>query len=488
MIAALHVPQLPLQVALWEEPDLDGQPCAMLAPGSLREGGPRVPVLYANARAQREGVETGMALTRALARCRTLQLRERVPEAEARMRESLLRRATHLAADVELADEATVLLDVFPIPEARRDPAAWLEALPEFPLFWRRAIGPTPEAAWLAAVSGREVVEEVEALWDLPLGVLATLGARPEWRERWEAWGLRRVGEFARLAGAAVRDRLGVEASRMHAVLNGERRRLRLHRPVKRLLESFELEEPVTQLEPLFFVLHRLLETLVGRLQAMLRVARELVLTLHFIDGRAEESRLRVADPSAGLEGLMAILRAFLEGAEHAAPTQAVTLEVLPTEASQAQRDWMRRGLADGNRFTETLAHLQSLVGRERVGRPRPARSHRAEDFAVQPFHSGRGGGEVPAVLPLPLRRFRPPIGVTVFSEGRGGLSWPLALQGGPWAGSITARRGPFLLSGHWWGQEAWKRVEWDVSLESGALLKVAQVGGTRWWVEGAYG
>lgn len=89
---------------------------------------------------------------------------------------------------------------------------------------------------------------------------------------------------------------------------------------------------------------------------------------------------------------------------------------------------------------------------------------------------------------PLPLRRFRPPLDVAVAGTGQGFHLRPQALLTGPHAGLISGLRGPFPFSGDWWNPDtAWRRVEWDIGMESGHLLRLVHLPPGRWQLDGAY-
>jgi hypothetical protein len=52
--------------------------------------------------------------------------------------------------------------------------------------------------------------------------------------------------------------------------------------------------------------------------------------------------------------------------------------------------------------------------------------------------------------------------------------------------GTTVTQEGPFPLSGNWWDEHAWARVEWDVEIENGviALCHCDQEG---WAIDGIY-
>jgi len=60
----------------------------------------------------------------------------------------------------------------------------------------------------------------------------------------------------------------------------------------------------------------------------------------------------------------------------------------------------------------------------------------------------------------------------------------------------IIEQRGPYLLSGNWWDEKAWARLEWDMQMEDGELIRAHEtdppsqsygVAGASWKVDGIY-
>jgi hypothetical protein len=52
--------------------------------------------------------------------------------------------------------------------------------------------------------------------------------------------------------------------------------------------------------------------------------------------------------------------------------------------------------------------------------------------------------------------------------------------------GATVTQEGPFPLSGNWWDERAWARVEWDVEIENGIIARCYcdQEG---WVIDGIY-
>ena len=52
--------------------------------------------------------------------------------------------------------------------------------------------------------------------------------------------------------------------------------------------------------------------------------------------------------------------------------------------------------------------------------------------------------------------------------------------------GATVAQEGPFPLSGNWWDERAWARVEWDVEIENGIIAR-CYCDQDGWAIDGIY-
>jgi len=82
----------------------------------------------------------------------------------------------------------------------------------------------------------------------------------------------------------------------------------------------------------------------------------------------------------------------------------------------------------------------------------------------------------------IPLRRFRKRKKATVLLE----QNQPAHVRAPEAEGTTIAKNGPFPLSGNWWDERAWARVEWDVEIENGVIARCYcdQEG---WAIDGIY-
>jgi protein ImuB len=185
-------------------------------------------------------------------------------------------------------------------------------------------------------------------------------------------------------------------------------------------------------------------------------------------------------------------LQTWLDSLQLTAAITALELDAEITFATTAQREWFGRQLPQPERWAETLARLEALLGPGRVGIPVPPVSHAPDAFTLRPAGVGAvtatAGNVVRPPCSVPLHRYRPPREIAVAHEARGGHPLPLALLTGPFPGQIIDIRGPYPASGNWWeAAGSWQRLEWDVQVASRHLLRLVFQTPNRWLLDGIY-
>jgi protein ImuB len=148
------------------------------------------------------------------------------------------------------------------------------------------AVASNPDTAVLAALGFSGVVvipqgREAEQLGNLPLEVLLTGGHDLQTLDVLERWGIRNLRALAALPEIALSERLGQEGIRLQQLARGcSSRSLVPVEPPLVFEEAIELEYPLVLLEPLAFLLGRLLDQLCARLGARALATQELNLDL----------------------------------------------------------------------------------------------------------------------------------------------------------------------------------------------------------------
>ena len=298
-------------------------------------------------------------------------------------------------------------------------------------------------------------------------------------------WGIHSLGQFAALDKQQVAARLGPVAVELWERANGTATRvLKRVAPAEVFEEAFEFEHEIETAEPLLFMLRRFLQQLSVRLGATYRVAKELTLRIAFSDKTAYERTFKIPQPTNNVDLLFRMLHTHLESFKSEAPITALSLRAQPATAGQQQFGLFETALRDPAQLAETLARLIALVGSDRVGTPVLEDTHRPDAFRMQPFEwQMPDAHSVEQKLPATaLRRFRSGGAALVLMEDKK----PAHIRSAEINGRVAEESGPFASSGNWWDENAWRRAEWDVQLENGAVCR-CHYDGEHWRVDGVY-
>jgi protein ImuB len=304
VIACLLVTGYELRAALRARPRLALQPAALAPlPGNEPLLGP------VTAAAEAAGVKPGMRLGEALATCPELVLVERDPAAVELEWERALRRLEDAGFAVEPAEPGLAYFETRGVERLYGGvEAALARALASVGTAWdpRAGAGQRRLAALAAASAARpgqalivEGKDERAFLAPLPLSLLPLPAER---YAELEGLGVRRLGELARLPGAAVAERLGPEGRRAwEAARGGRRRRVRARRPAVELAEALAFPEAVANELTLRRAFAALLERLLARPERGGRPIRKLALAARLAGGgswrRAQTLREATAEP-----------------------------------------------------------------------------------------------------------------------------------------------------------------------------------------------
>ncbi len=421
------------------------------------------------------------------------------------------------------------------------------------------AVAGTRMAAMVLALAqpGLTVVargEEAEALAPIAIGTLEKIDdddrAQSSQRDldrknsaaaavsTFKRWGLKTLGELAAVPAADLTARLGRQALAWQTIARGQD----IWPLVPTLAEerfesSLELEWPIEDLEPLSFVLTRLLEPLSTRLERRDRGAAVLHVLLRLVTREICARRLELPSPIRDVRTLRTLALLDLEAHPPSGGIDRVTIVIDPTPGRVLQHTLFTRAHPTPEQLSTLLARLGALMGTDRFGAPSTVDSYRPGAFTMAPFatdhetsnrrerrerreNSSQSSANsavtalnvVPALesesrresripnpesrresrIPNPesplvsaLRRCRYPVPARVaVADGR-----PMRVttdRRGFAGGTVTRCAGPWRTSGHWWAGESsathpthpthltsWDRDEWDVSLSDGAVYRV---------------
>jgi protein ImuB len=551
--ACIFVPDFPVEALLRAEPELRSRSLAVL------EGkAPLQKVFAVNENARRAGVSQGMTKLQIEA-CSGLVLRARSLPQEAAAHAALLDCAQSFSPRVEAVGCDTIVLDIAglqplfgPLPKIAR---ALARRASHLGLESSVAVAGNPETATLAArgFSGVTVIpegKEAEQLGSLPVEVLFE-NSMPESAhllETFSRWGIRKLRDLAALPDVALSERLGQAGVHLQALARGATSRTLV--PVEPPLifeEVVELEYPLVLLEPLAFLLGRLLEQLCARLEARALATQELRLQLELENGwqtedistnngetgvparpsRAQarqsfQRTLRLPVPLLDPKIFLKLLQLDLKAHPPGAPIVKIRLAAEPVRPRAAQNGLFLPPAPEPEKLELTLARIASIVGEDKVGSLELLDTHRPQGFRMQrfapsePFSPQKHRNTVKNAivknqmgnqrskakdssvslclcgddLVTALRIFRPPVDIAVAIQD-GKLAHITCPRNKAMQGEILWAAGPWRSSGDWWEKEGWARDEWDIAVQGEsdiALYRLVRdrLGG-RWFLEGTY-
>jgi protein ImuB len=491
MFAAFHLADLPMAAALLESPQRHDQPCAILRDPTDKDDA-KIPLLSLNAAAWQTGIAPGWPLNRALVRCPDLVVISRCPQRETELLAELVEFAERFTADVEITSQDTVLLD---LAGTKRHHFDGLECLPRSEVEVCHALAETPDLAHFAVLEPRTRSRFISRreITTLPLSLIGKLEAEAKFLPLLDLLGLRTLADFCQLPRQGLAERFGPRAGHWHDLISGKFcRLLKLHRPPESFLQVMDLDDAIHSSEALLFVFNRLLHGLASRLAARHLAASVLEIRLRLEEGSLERE-IHLPEPLADPVALLRPIQTLIESLVLPSPVIALELNAAAALPLSSQVDWTRRQLANPGRWADTLARLEALVGSGQVGIPVRLESNRADAFELRDAIASSvqisGNSRLPDCS-VPLRRFRPPLKISVAFEASPDIHpQPLALLTGPHCGQVLERRGPFPSSGHYWNPaEKWNRAEWDIRLENSPLLRLVHRPGDQWELDGAYG
>jgi protein ImuB len=346
-------------------------------------------------------------------------------------------------------------------------------------------------------------------------------GKLEEILQTFRLWGVRTFKEFAELPVAGVSERLGQDGLKLRELASGKsNRHLKLRQAAPEFNNTIELEYPIAELEPLSFILARLLNQICANLDAYALATNALQVEMKLENGAMHEINLNLPYPMRDHKVFLKLL--LLDTEMHPPPAAVVRVSINcePVKPRLLQTGLFIPLAPEPEKLELMLARLAKLVGAENIGSPQLLDTHRPDAFCVKRFelkeakrrranskqqtaNSKNGNLKFEFRNPkftLGFRMFRPPLRALVQAEG----GYPREISA--WDknrsvhGKVVGVAGPWRMSGEWWRTDAWARDEWDVAIESrgrrpevgGQRLEVLyriyrELGTGTWFVEGIY-
>jgi protein ImuB len=211
--------------------------------------------------------------------------------------------------------------------------------------------------------------------------------------ETLERWGVRNLRALAALPEVALAERLGQEGLRLQTLARGQTRRpLVIAEPPLVFEEAAELEYPLDGLEPLAFLLNRMLEQLCARLAARALATNEITLRLdleverdcrtaelrncrienqdgdqsaipQFGNSAIHERTLRLPVPMLDAKVFLKLLQLDLQAHPPQAPVTKMWLRAEPAEPRRMQNGLFVPEAPEVERLELTIARIKKAVG-----------------------------------------------------------------------------------------------------------------------------
>ncbi len=495
--ASIFVPHFMVQAVVRTDPALRERALVLI------DGNPPSSnVVAANERAARMGIEVGMAKANA-AQFGGVEIRPRSRAQERIAHAALLDIGWSVSPRIEDVAEDAIVLDLTGLTGmfgSEKDIGTRLDALSsDCGLSSHIAIAANIDTAQIAArgFPGITVIpsgQESEYLSGLPVSVLSPSAEMAETLSR---WGVRTCADFASLPILQLSERLGQEGVRLHALGRGESSRSLVIAEAEHFFEEeMELDDPVEELDPLSFLLGRLLDQLCARLAARslaaaaIRVRFELQPSFeNAVNIRKEifrekdppgwyEKELQLPLPTRDSKMLLKLLRLRLQLNPPHAPIQKIAIEAHSARPRATQGGLFRPNFPDPEKLELTVARISHVVGETNVGSPMLMDTHRPAEFQMQRFFTPVEAGDknrrhkvriaVPSdpksansATPVSFRVFRPPVPAKI--EAKGGCPARVVFRG--LSGEVSAASGPWRTSGEWWQENSWQQEEWDLEI-----------------------
>lgn len=316
--------------------------------------------------------------------------------------------------------------------------------------------------------------------------------------DTFQRWGLKTLGDIAALPAADLSERMGQEGLALQRLARGLDASPLVPDPgVPRFVQALELEWPIDALEPLSFVLARLLDPLSEALERADRGAAAIRLDLRLVDRTTHQRVLLLPAAMRDPRVLRTLLLLDLESHPPSASIDIVSIEVDPAPSRIVQYSLLDRAVPSPETLATLNARLGALVGESRCGAPSLLDTHRPDGWALARFSPASAPARrVPAMSEAAtrpsrtgpaLRRFRPPVAVRVRVERGSPVHVEIDRRGMP-GGRVAQHAGPWRTSGAWWHPPgtAWDRDEWDVSFADGSICRVFRDRSTgHWFIDG---
>lgn len=341
------------------------------------------------------------------------------------------------------------------------------------------AIAETADAAILAARNfpGISIAPNLEQL------DISSLPMEEEMWEILESWGIHTLAQLAALPETGIAERFGPQGVTLQRLARGAiARPLKIFKPEVTYEDRIQLDHPVSLLEPLLFLIARILSDQCAKLLSHAMSAIEITIRLELEDRTEHIRTLSLPVPMRESKSLLKLLQMDLEAHPPQAATMALSVILKPVHPRTIQAGIFLPATPAPDKLELTLARIRGIVGEANVGIPELLNTHHPNPFRLINQTPQTTSHQPPATAQA-LRYFRPPLIAKVDLQN----NRPSHVTSTNIHGKVLNAAGPWRTSGDWWTPTPWNRDEWDITLSNSTLYRIYREPNNYWFIEGSY-
>ena len=311
---------------------------------------------------------------------------------------------------------------------------------------------------------------------------ITTLPLTEEMAEILDSWGIHTLEQLAQLPEAGIAERFGPAGVSLQRLARGAvDRPLKIFQPEITYNDRIQLDHPISLLEPLLFLIARMLNDQCEKLLSHGMAANEITIRLELENMTEHVRTLRLPIPMRESKALLKLLQMDLEAHPPDDATVALALSLKPVNPRTVQNGIFLPVTPAPDKLELTLARIRGIVGENNVGIPELLNTHHPHPFRLAP-RQPQLTDPPPATIQHAFRYFRPPLAAKVELQN----DRPVRLTASGIHGKVLTASGPWRTSGDWWTLAPWNRDEWDIAL-AGGMYRIYREPNQHWFLEGTY-
>ena len=509
----LYTPDLPVQAVVKDRSDL----CYLKDAVAVLDGPEsQQKVLSCNKRARDTGLQVGM--TKKQAETREITLTKRSIHQEAAIHSAIMDCGFSISPLLESTCPGTIIIAITGAQRLLGSPMDIGELLvaraADCGIKVHIAFASNPDTALYAARGFSDITviepgQEAVRMASLPIKVLQL---EEETEAALDIWGIRNFHSLSTLPVLPLVQRLGQRGVYIQQRAQGRvNRKLIPAEPNASFQESIELDHGLELLEPMMFLINRLLQQLFSRLKIRSLATDQIQISLeleHYPDQQSKpegtvvapvalfQRTIKLPVPTQDASILLKLLE--LQLAEHppSAPVKKLMIEAYPAAIRFMQSGLLGPRGPEPAKLEVAIQRLRCVVGEQdesgshRVGVPRFKDSHKVDSHEVlpRPWEVKYKKGRARCASNVSLRTFRPPLRATI--ELKDNVPSAILFKGR--RRTVSRASGPWYKNGGWWEKaEEWNRSEWDIQVKLHGCYGFYRIfhdhQSEQWFVEGTY-